>query len=141
MRSVSQITNFGSQIIEAHAPHKSASGQSEVSASRVGNCSLRVYSGARETLKVVLADRLCLGRRRPDAAQLRAYAKQVKAWQRFELTDVTAKVVIYEAFVEGKLEAPKHLARTGARYILRSEIRGVPPRDKLESIECLHIGI
>jgi hypothetical protein len=25
---------------------------------------------------------------------------------------VTAKVVIYEAFVEGKLEAPKHLART-----------------------------
>ena len=38
--------------------------------------------------------------------------KQVEAWQRSELTDVTAKVVIYEAFVEGKLEAPKHLART-----------------------------
>jgi len=39
--------------------------------------------------------------------------KQVEAWQRSELTDVTAKVVIYEAFVEAKLEAPKHLiART-----------------------------
>jgi hypothetical protein len=38
--------------------------------------------------------------------------KQVEAWHRSELTDVTAKVVIYEAFVEGKLEAPKHLART-----------------------------
>jgi hypothetical protein len=38
--------------------------------------------------------------------------KQVGAWQQSELTDVTAKVVIYEAFVEGKLEAPKHLART-----------------------------
>ena len=38
--------------------------------------------------------------------------KQVEAWQRSELTDVTAKVVIYEAFVEGTLEAPKHLART-----------------------------
>jgi hypothetical protein len=25
--------------------------------------------------------------------------------------DVSAKVIIYEAFVEGKLEAPKHLAR------------------------------
>jgi hypothetical protein len=36
--------------------------------------------------------------------------KQVEAWQRSELTDVTAKVVIYEAFVEGKLEAPKQLA-------------------------------
>ena len=37
--------------------------------------------------------------------------KQVEAWQRSELTHVTAKVVIYEAFVEGKLEVPKHLAR------------------------------
>jgi hypothetical protein len=40
--------------------------------------------------------------------------KQVEAWQRSELTDVTAKVVIYEAFVEGRLEAPKHLARSCA---------------------------
>src|ERR1017187_5882120 len=38
--------------------------------------------------------------------------KQVEAWQKSELTDVTTKVVIYEAFVEGRLEAPKHLART-----------------------------
>jgi hypothetical protein len=37
--------------------------------------------------------------------------RQVEAWQRSEWTDVTAKVVMYEAFVEGKLEAPKHLAR------------------------------
>jgi hypothetical protein len=37
--------------------------------------------------------------------------KQVQAWQKSELTDVTAQVVIYEAFVEGKLDAPKHLAR------------------------------
>jgi hypothetical protein len=32
--------------------------------------------------------------------------RQVETWQRSELMDVTAKVVIYEAFVEGKLEAP-----------------------------------
>jgi hypothetical protein len=38
--------------------------------------------------------------------------KQVEVWQRSELTDVSAKVVIYEAFIEGKLEAPKHLTRT-----------------------------
>ena len=37
--------------------------------------------------------------------------KQVEAWQRSEFADVTAKVVIYEALVEGRLEAPKHLAR------------------------------
>jgi hypothetical protein len=28
--------------------------------------------------------------------------RQVEAWQKSELTDVAAKVVIYEAFVEGK---------------------------------------
>jgi len=33
----------------------------------------------------------------------------VEAWQKSELTDVTAKVA---ALVECKLEAPKHLART-----------------------------
>jgi hypothetical protein len=38
--------------------------------------------------------------------------KQVEVWQKSELTDVTAKVVIYGAFIEGKLEAPRHLART-----------------------------
>jgi len=38
--------------------------------------------------------------------------KQVELWQKRELTDVTAKAVIYEAFVEGKLEATRHLART-----------------------------
>ena len=32
--------------------------------------------------------------------------KQVEAWQRSELTDVTAKVVIYEAFVEGDRRLP-----------------------------------
>src|SRR5579871_5095736 len=45
-------------------------------------------------------------------SRLACVRKQVEAWQRSELTDVTAKVVIYEAFVEGRLEAPKHLART-----------------------------
>jgi hypothetical protein len=37
---------------------------------------------------------------------------QVEMWQRSEFTDVTAKVVIYEVFIEGRLEAPKHLAHT-----------------------------
>lgn len=41
----------------------------------------------------------------------------VEAWQQFELTNVTVKVV-YEAFVEGKLEAPKNLARPSSRFVL-----------------------
>ena len=38
--------------------------------------------------------------------------KQVEAWRKSELTDVTAKVVIYEAFIEGRLDVPKYLAST-----------------------------
>jgi hypothetical protein len=55
--------------------------------------------------------------------------KQVETWQRSELTDVTAKVVIYEGFVEGRLEAPKHLARTESRSTRNSgrERSGVSP--------------
>jgi hypothetical protein len=36
---------------------------------------------------------------------------QVEAWRRRQLTDEVAKLIIYRAFVEGELEAPKHLAR------------------------------
>jgi hypothetical protein len=71
-----------------------------------------VYARTGEALEIVFFDRLRLSRRGPYAKELRAHAKTVEAWQRSELTDVTAKVVIYEAFVEAKLEAPKHLART-----------------------------
>ncbi len=69
--------------------------------------------------------------------------KQVETWQRSELTDVTAKVVIYEAFVEGKLEARKHLARNvhDLYFELRTEVRGIPAQDNLESLERIHLRI
>jgi hypothetical protein len=35
----------------------------------------------------------------------------VEGWRATQITDVDAKVAIYEAFVEGELEAPRHLAR------------------------------
>src|SRR5436190_18936689 len=38
-------------------------------------------------------------------------AKQVEAWQESQLSDVSAKLIIYRAFIEGGLEVPKHLAR------------------------------
>jgi hypothetical protein len=37
--------------------------------------------------------------------------KQVEAWRQTELSDVSAKMIIYEAFIESELEVPKHLAR------------------------------
>lgn len=37
--------------------------------------------------------------------------KQVEAWRQTELSDVSAKMIIYEALIESELEVPKHLAR------------------------------
>jgi hypothetical protein len=37
--------------------------------------------------------------------------KQVEAWKTARLPEETAKLIIYRAFVEGQLDAPKHLAR------------------------------
>ncbi len=37
--------------------------------------------------------------------------RQVEAWKQKQIADREAKLLIYRAFVEGELEAPKHLAR------------------------------
>ena len=37
--------------------------------------------------------------------------QQVEVWQSHQLSTATAKLVIYQAFIENALEAPKHLAR------------------------------
>lgn len=37
--------------------------------------------------------------------------KSVEAWRAQQVSDVDARMVIYEAFVEGALEVPRHLAR------------------------------
>jgi hypothetical protein len=60
----------------------------------------------------------------------------VEAWQRSELTDVTAKVVIYEAFVEGELEAPRHLARTVHDLYLEPKYEEFRPRTIWESFDA-----
>jgi hypothetical protein len=67
--------------------------------------------------------------------------KQVEVWQRSELTDVTAKVVIYEAFVEGSLDAPKHLARIVHEPLLRTEVRRIPAENDLESLQRVHFSV
>ena len=67
------------------------------------------HAGAGQTQQELQFDRHAVDRIHRNFEPMR---KQVEAWLRSELTDVTAKVVVYEAFVEGKLEARKHLAST-----------------------------
>ncbi len=38
--------------------------------------------------------------------------KQIESWKRSQIADVDAKMVICQAFIEGALEVPRHLART-----------------------------
>jgi hypothetical protein len=37
--------------------------------------------------------------------------QQVEPWRQSQLTDVAPKIIIYQAFIEGELDVPKHLAR------------------------------
>ena len=37
--------------------------------------------------------------------------RQVETWRAQQLTSATAKLIIYRAFIEDELDAPKHLAR------------------------------
>jgi len=67
--------------------------------------------------------------------------KQVEAWQRSELTDLTAKVVIYEAFVEGRLEAPKHLARTVHDLYFEPKYEEFTAANDLESLQRVHFCV
>ena len=48
--------------------------------------------------------------------------KAVERWRGEQLTDVTARLVIYRAFVEGELEAPRHLDRAVHEYYFNSAI-------------------
>ena len=91
----------------------SASGKSNIRETKSGNIVPGVFTPvlAKHSKSFSLIDCIAVGVDRMQR-NFEPMRKQVEAWQRFELTDVTAKVVIYEAFVEGKLEAPKHLART-----------------------------
>jgi hypothetical protein len=67
-----------------------------------GNCVRRVYAGlAKHSKSFSLIDCISVGVDRMQR-NFEPMQRQVEAWQRFELTDVTAKVVIYEVFVEGQ---------------------------------------
>jgi hypothetical protein len=67
--------------------------------------------------------------------------KQVETWQGSELTDVTAEVVIYEAFVEGKIGSTETLSSNSARPLFRAKVRGVSAAHDLESLERVHFCI
>ena len=65
---------------------------------------------AKHSKHFVLADAIDIGLGRMQR-NFEPMRKQVEGWRDSQLTDDQAKLVIYRAFVEGDLEAPKHLVR------------------------------
>lgn len=53
---------------------------------------------------------------------------QVNAWKGYELPNVSAKLIIYHAFIEGGLEVPKHLADDVHRLYFEPEYEEFRPR-------------
>ena len=83
---------------------------------RVFVCSNMAFSGdftpvlAKHSKSFSLVDAISVGVDRMQR-NFEPMRKQVEVWRQAELTDVTAKMIIYEAFIESELEVPKHLAR------------------------------
>ena len=83
---------------------------------RVFVCSNMAFSGdfqpvlAKHSKGFSLVDAISVGVDRMQR-NFEPMRRQMEAWQKSELTDVTARIIIYQAFIEGELDVPKHLAR------------------------------
>jgi hypothetical protein len=54
--------------------------------------------------------------------------EQVERWRETQLSDDEARLVIYRAFIEGQLDAPRHLAREVHRQYFHPELPEFQPR-------------
>lgn len=54
--------------------------------------------------------------------------EQIAVWREHQITDVSAKLVIYRAFVEGALEVPRHLSRHVHENYFNPQIDEFQPR-------------
>lgn len=55
--------------------------------------------------------------------------KSIQLWQESQLTDVTARLIIYRAFIEGELEsAPRHLDRVVHQHYFHPQHEDFQPR-------------
>jgi hypothetical protein len=54
--------------------------------------------------------------------------KQVEAWKATRISDKSAKLVIYRAFVQGELDVPKHLARRVHDLYFNPQVEDFAPR-------------
>lgn len=100
---------------------------------RVFVCSNMAFNGdftpvlAKHSKSFSLVDSMSIGVDRMQRS-FEPMRKQVEAWRAAELTSVSAKMIIYEAFIESELEVPKHLARSVHDHYFNPQYDEFAPR-------------
>jgi hypothetical protein len=82
---------------------------------------------AKHTRRFSLTDALSIGVDRMQRC-FEPMQRQVAAWRRSQINDGDAKLVIYRAFVEGELEAPRHLTRRVHELYFNPHLEEFVPR-------------
>jgi hypothetical protein len=100
---------------------------------RVFVCSNMAFHGdftpvlAKHSKSFSLLDSISIGVDRMQR-NFEAMREQVEGWRRTELSTVSAKLMIYEAFIESELEVPKHLARRVHDHYFEPKYEDFRPR-------------
>jgi hypothetical protein len=82
---------------------------------------------AKHTKHVSLVDVLSVGIDRMQRT-FEPLRKQVEAWKRTLISDETVKLIIYRAFIQGELAAPKHLAQGVHDNYFNPQVEEFAPR-------------
>ena len=75
---------------------------------------------AKHTKSFNLIDTLSVGVDRIHGTSSRL-SRQVETWRKTQITDATAQLIFYSAFIDGKLEAPRSLLREVHRLYFEPE--------------------
>jgi len=87
---------------------------------------------AKHTKRFSLVDAVSIGVDRMQRS-FEPMQREVEEWKESRIEDETAKLVIYRAFVEGDLEAPKHLARRVHDLYFNPSIAEFAPRSSVKN--------
>lgn len=64
--------------------------------------------------------------------------RQLEQWRNSLISDERAKLILYEAFVDGELEAPRSLLPDVHRLYFEPELSGVLTANDVELVECVY---
>jgi Domain of unknown function (DUF932) len=105
-----------------------------VSGIRVFVCDNMAFNGeffaiqAKHTKRFEITDSIALGIDRIQR-NFKPLTEQVERWKAHQLADDHAKAIIYDAFIGGKLDAPKHIARFVGDYYFKPQYPDFEPRN------------